>query len=148
VLTAAALLARAFEGKLSRDWRIFVRGVLRDAAADLQMLIVMLALAHTDTPVTPPGATRPRSRRRGFRHARSLCSAVRAARRRVRVHGGTIAARIARLRGILADLKTWIARMIAHLDKRCVTARLVAVAPPGCVFAGNARPACVGADTS
>ncbi len=153
VLTAAAFLAQAFEdtlsrAKFSRHWRIFVRAALRRVAGDLKMLIVALALAHLDEPVPRPRTTRPRSRRRGFRHARNTGSVVRRAKRRVRLAGGSICARIARMCAILADLKRWIARMIVHLERRSPTARLVAVAPPAQIFAGRARPARICADTS
>ncbi len=149
VLALAAWLAE-FEGVLPRMWRRELLALVRAAEIDTRRLVFVVAVAGMGPP--PPemrGAMRPRSCPPGFRRVRHQGADTRMMQRGVRMHRrGGIAARIARVRAVLARLGMHVAAMRRRIAQPGVSPRLTPVAPPAQPPAALCAPVCACVDSS
>ena len=148
VLTAAQVFVGLFEQQLGRDVKIEMRGFVREAAYELRRVVLALAILHLKMRAKRRRTYRPGGVPPGFKRRRASGSNRRRARRGVPLRGRSIAARLAWLRSILANLKAWTARMAARMEALTCLSRLSAVAPPAQALRALAAPVCACADTS
>ena len=140
-------LAEWLNVKLPRDMRMEMRRELTRAHADARLLVFLLAFSRMHVPVMAARIERPESAPTGFRRAR-MGGEGRVFRRGLRLHGYSIAARLAELRAVFDNLDRAVRRMLRHLRRRGHDAAIVLVAGAAACLRSVADVATMAADTS
>ena len=152
-LSLAGWLA-GFEGVLPASWRRELSAYVRAGERDVRRLVICIAVAKLKpvfrllaparrAPSVPPGFRRTR-------HHGDVARMMARGLRVTDVHGrrGTLAVRIARLRGILSQLGRHVAAMVRRIVRDAAPPHLAPVAPPVSLPRGAWATAPMGADTS